>query len=367
MPSLQVLPPGIRAAALPTPMQSSLLSPPGNGSCPRSAPLVRLLGILLACALSDAESSEPAFVLRGTLREQHIGTAERRAEGPFELIASEAEFRIRLTDPSGQFPRPLLFASDYRSSYLSSIALKDGTPNEHQALASIHPGMALAELPDWVGFVTWAWLASRLPASGEGDQQFLALSPPRIATRRSGRYESTVRLELVRSDKGKVTAVKIWIDLGNSPTPPASSASVFLAAELIVASDAAGLPLEAALSVYAVAPRAKASVATAKPVQRLSFQATVGPLDDPTALQRLSCLPDRDPRVVFVKDYRFPEDSHRGYRSYRLAAGQPIPFDPEHAPLGSERENGRMFGMPPVPSWDEIDVTIKVPPPRSTP
>lgn len=290
--------------------------------------------LLLAVPTSPAAEIKSDFVLRGTLRDQYLVTEERRYEAPFELVVSEGEFRVRSAGPATKPPLAQLFASDYQNSYLSTLLIKDGAPDEKLAMATMRSGLAIDQLPAQIGFVAWAWLASRLPASGEYDQRFLALPPPAFAIQRTRRQHATLMPEIVRDRAGHVTGVRLWANLGETkPQRLESSGTVYLAAELSLAIDSAGSPREASLAVHALRlSKDRPSRLHTTPVRRLSYRADATPLDDPRALQRITFVADRDPPAVVVHDYRFPNDSVHGYRSYRIEAGQPLPFDPLKAP-----------------------------------
>ncbi len=305
----------------------------------------RLLFTVLAqgCLLSLVVPRVPAaelnsnFVLRGTLSDQQVIKEPRRHEAPFELIASEGEFRIRSLDPASKPPLAQFYASDYHSSYLSTLVIKDGAPDEKLSLGNIRYGLQLDRLPPRIGFVVWTWLASRLPASGDYDARFLALAPPEFVTQRTRRRQTALLPEIVRDRAGHVTGVRLWANLGeDKPKRLEPSGMVYLAAELIIAPDASGRPGEASLTIHALRPgKEHASRLRTEPVRRLTYRADAVPLADPSTLERITFLPDRDPPTVFVHDYRFPNDSVRGYRAYRLEAGQPLPFDPMKAPPGN--------------------------------
>ncbi len=218
-------------------------------------------GCLLSLVVPHARAAElnSSFVLRGTLSDQLIIKEPRRHEAPFELIASEGEFRIRSLDPASKPPLAQFFASDYRSSYLSTLVIKDGAPDEKLSLGAIRYGLQLDRLPPRIGFVVWAWMASRLPASGEYDERFLALAPPEFLTQRTRRRHAALLPEIVRDRTGHVTGVRLWANLGeNKPKRLEPSGMVYLAAELIIGADASGRPGEASLTVYALRPRQRA-------------------------------------------------------------------------------------------------------------
>ncbi|MBX3736840.1 MAG: hypothetical protein KF715_09140 [Candidatus Didemnitutus sp.] len=289
---------------------------------------------LLLVSLAAATERESPVVLRGTLSDQYLVKEERRYEAPFELVASAGEFRIRSLDPETKPPLAQLFASDYRSSYLSTLWVKDGAPDEKSAMATLRYGIPLKSISPRMGFLVWMWLASRLPASGEYDRQFLDLAPPTIATQRPERQRATLVPEIVRDRNERVTGVRLWANLGETkPARLEPSGMMYLAAELSFTVDSAGRPREASLVVHALRPRGEhATRLRTEVVRRLAFRADTVPLDRPEALRRATFLADRDPPAVFVHDYRFPDESVRGFRSYRIEAGQPIPFDPSKAP-----------------------------------
>lgn len=291
----------------------------------------------LAVPTSAADEVKSGFVLRGTLRDQYLVKDERRYEAPFELLANEGEFRIRSTGPASKPPLAQLFASDYRNSYLCTLLIKDGAPDEKSAMATLRGGMAIDQLPDRIGFVVWTWLASRLPASGEHDQWFLDLTPPNCAIQRARRQQATLIPQIVRDRAGHVTGVRLWANLGETnPQRLEPSGTVYLAAELSLAIDSAGRPREASLTVHAVRPsKDRPGRLQTEPARRLSYRADAVPLDDRGILQRISFVAERDPPAVFVHDYRFPNDSVHGYRAYRIEAGQPLPFDLLKAPPGN--------------------------------
>ncbi len=276
-------------------------------------------------------------MLRGTLSDQYLVTKERRYEAPFELIASDGEFRIRSLDPATTPALAQFFASDYRSSYLSTLFVKDGAPDEKSAMATMRYGIPLNALSARMGFIAWAWLASRLPASREYDRQFLDMAPPAIVTQRAERQRATLLPEIVRNRSGRVTGVRVWANLGEAkPARLEPSDMMYLAAELSFAVDSAGRPREASLIVHALRPRGEhATRLRTEVARRLTFRADTVQLEHPESSRRVTFIADRDPPAVFVRDYRFPDESSRGFRSYRIEAGQPIPFDPSKAPTGN--------------------------------
>lgn len=296
---------------------------------------LRCLSLLFVSPALAAERDSPV-VLRGTLSEQLLVNEERRFAAPFELIASEGEFRVRLLVPTTKPPLAQFFASDYSSSYLATLLVKDGAPNERSAMATMRYGVPLNTLSAQMSFLVWTWLASRLPASREYDEQFLALAPPPFTTQRAERQHATIVPEIVRDLAGRPTGVRLWANLGETkPARLEPSGMMYLAAELSFAVDSDRRPREAALTVHALRPRGEhATRLRTEVVRRLTYRADVVALESRDILQRLTFIANRDPAAVFVHDHRFPDESVHGFRSYRIEAGQPIPFDPLKAPAG---------------------------------
>ena len=78
-----------------------------------------LASTALACP-GYGKAAASNFILRGVLRDQYLVGQDRRYEAPFELQSLEGEFRIRSAEPATTPALAHLYASDYRSSYLST-------------------------------------------------------------------------------------------------------------------------------------------------------------------------------------------------------------------------------------------------------